>query len=281
MLPGALVGDPTFGDPPHPAGARDAGLQPGGLRGGLDAPSAGSHDSTVSLWCESGVHSEQGPPGPVAAGGRGWGAPLLANTPTGPPPPQVLPACAGPRAAAVGADAPRGAPAGPGALTRRVLRNGPGADQVGWAAAQGVGAQSWPHVLTAPRAPTSAAACSPSSSAAITAPTSPSMTASSRSSPRARRPRKRCPRPLPRPAPRPPQPCLLPSLFLSLSLSRPNVVLGVTNPFFIKTLQHWPHILRVGEPKTSGEAVPASTQGPWGHAWGLVGSEPAETELRP
>ncbi|XP_073940864.1 protein DENND6B isoform X2 [Castor canadensis] len=33
----------------------------------------------------------------------------------------------------------------------------------------------------------------------------------------------------------------------------PNVVLGVTNPFFIKTLQHWPHVLRIGEPKTSGD----------------------------
>ncbi|VDD88152.1 unnamed protein product [Enterobius vermicularis] len=29
--------------------------------------------------------------------------------------------------------------------------------------------------------------------------------------------------------------------------SPPHVVLGVTNPFFIKTLQHWPHILRVDE----------------------------------
>ncbi|NXV67418.1 DEN6B protein, partial [Molothrus ater] len=33
----------------------------------------------------------------------------------------------------------------------------------------------------------------------------------------------------------------------------PNIVVGVTNPFFIKTLQHWPHILRVGEPRMSGE----------------------------
>ncbi|XP_077025373.1 protein DENND6B isoform X3 [Tamandua tetradactyla] len=33
----------------------------------------------------------------------------------------------------------------------------------------------------------------------------------------------------------------------------PKVVLGVTNPFFIKTLQHWPHILRVGEPRMSGD----------------------------
>uniref|UniRef100_A0A4X2JU33 DENN domain containing 6B n=1 Tax=Vombatus ursinus TaxID=29139 RepID=A0A4X2JU33_VOMUR len=33
----------------------------------------------------------------------------------------------------------------------------------------------------------------------------------------------------------------------------PNVVLGVTNPFFIKTLQHWPHILRIGELKMSGD----------------------------
>lgn len=34
---------------------------------------------------------------------------------------------------------------------------------------------------------------------------------------------------------------------------RPNIVVGVTNPFFIKTLQHWPHILRVGELRMSGE----------------------------
>ncbi|XP_041458925.1 protein DENND6A-like [Lytechinus variegatus] len=28
----------------------------------------------------------------------------------------------------------------------------------------------------------------------------------------------------------------------------PSVILGVTNPFFAKTLQHWPHIVRIGEP---------------------------------
>ncbi|XP_037016638.2 protein DENND6B isoform X2 [Artibeus jamaicensis] len=40
--------------------------------------------------------------------------------------------------------------------------------------------------------------------------------------------------------------------FTTRTQAPPNVVLGVTNPFFIKTLQHWPHILRVGEPKMSG-----------------------------
>lgn len=33
----------------------------------------------------------------------------------------------------------------------------------------------------------------------------------------------------------------------------PNVVLGVTNPFFIKTFQSWPHILRLGEIKMAGD----------------------------
>nr|XP_009488180.1 PREDICTED: protein DENND6B [Pelecanus crispus] len=33
----------------------------------------------------------------------------------------------------------------------------------------------------------------------------------------------------------------------------PNIIVGVTNPFFIKTLQHWPHILRVGELRMSGD----------------------------
>ncbi|XP_038667555.1 protein DENND6B isoform X2 [Scyliorhinus canicula] len=33
----------------------------------------------------------------------------------------------------------------------------------------------------------------------------------------------------------------------------PNVTLGVTNPFFIKTFQHWPHIIRIGEVRMSGD----------------------------
>uniref|UniRef100_A0A8C8RKE2 DENN domain containing 6B n=1 Tax=Pelusios castaneus TaxID=367368 RepID=A0A8C8RKE2_9SAUR len=33
----------------------------------------------------------------------------------------------------------------------------------------------------------------------------------------------------------------------------PNIVVGVTNPFFIKMLQHWPHVLRIGELKMSGD----------------------------
>ncbi|KAJ3602543.1 hypothetical protein NHX12_030295 [Muraenolepis orangiensis] len=33
----------------------------------------------------------------------------------------------------------------------------------------------------------------------------------------------------------------------------PSVILGVTNPFFAKTLQHWPHIVRIGDMKQAGE----------------------------
>ena len=33
---------------------------------------------------------------------------------------------------------------------------------------------------------------------------------------------------------------------------RPNVILGVTNPFFVKTLQHWPHVVRIGDMSSSG-----------------------------
>lgn len=36
------------------------------------------------------------------------------------------------------------------------------------------------------------------------------------------------------------------------SLRRPSVILGVTNPFFAKTLQHWPHIIRIGDMKQAG-----------------------------
>ena len=34
---------------------------------------------------------------------------------------------------------------------------------------------------------------------------------------------------------------------------RPSVVLGVTNPFFAKTLQHWPHVIRIGESSSNGK----------------------------
>ncbi|XP_026857939.1 DENN/MADD domain containing 6Aa isoform X1 [Electrophorus electricus] len=33
----------------------------------------------------------------------------------------------------------------------------------------------------------------------------------------------------------------------------PSVILGVTNPFFAKTLQHWPHIIRIGDMKQTEE----------------------------
>ncbi|TNN65211.1 Protein DENND6A [Liparis tanakae] len=36
-------------------------------------------------------------------------------------------------------------------------------------------------------------------------------------------------------------------------VGRPSVILGVTNPFFAKTLQHWPHIIRIGDMKQAGE----------------------------
>ncbi|XP_036122480.1 protein DENND6A isoform X6 [Molossus molossus] len=38
-----------------------------------------------------------------------------------------------------------------------------------------------------------------------------------------------------------------------VDLFRPSVILGVTNPFFAKTLQHWPHIIRIGDLKPAGE----------------------------
>ncbi|GAB6022992.1 Protein dennd6a, variant 2 [Chamberlinius hualienensis] len=35
--------------------------------------------------------------------------------------------------------------------------------------------------------------------------------------------------------------------FTTKTQSPPPVILGVTNPFFAKTLQHWPHIIRLGD----------------------------------
>lgn len=42
------------------------------------------------------------------------------------------------------------------------------------------------------------------------------------------------------------------SLTIACLFSRPNVILGVTNPFFIKTFQSWPHIIRLSELKMAG-----------------------------
>ena len=41
--------------------------------------------------------------------------------------------------------------------------------------------------------------------------------------------------------------------FLVLSFHcSPLMILGVTNPFFTKTLEHWPHIVRIGELGSKG-----------------------------
>ncbi|XP_063164926.1 protein DENND6B isoform X9 [Candoia aspera] len=49
-----------------------------------------------------------------------------------------------------------------------------------------------------------------------------------------------------------PAPLVLPSVS-ELDLFSPSVLLGVTNPFFIKMLQHWPHILRLGDLRMAGD----------------------------
>ncbi|KAF8938221.1 Protein dennd6a [Dissophora ornata] len=36
--------------------------------------------------------------------------------------------------------------------------------------------------------------------------------------------------------------------FCNKSLPPSSIVLGVTNPFFVKTLEHWPHIVKIGKP---------------------------------
>ncbi|KAJ8387350.1 hypothetical protein AAFF_G00157270 [Aldrovandia affinis] len=41
--------------------------------------------------------------------------------------------------------------------------------------------------------------------------------------------------------------------YTSRTQAPPNVILGVTNPFFIKTFQHWPHVIRLGDLKMSGD----------------------------
>nr|XP_057925211.1 protein DENND6B isoform X2 [Doryrhamphus excisus] len=42
--------------------------------------------------------------------------------------------------------------------------------------------------------------------------------------------------------------------FTTRTQAPPNVILGVTNPFFIKTFHSWPHVLRLGETNMTGHA---------------------------
>lgn len=43
--------------------------------------------------------------------------------------------------------------------------------------------------------------------------------------------------------------------YMSKTLNPPPIILGVTNPYFTKTLQHWPHIVRVTDTLKKGKYV--------------------------
>lgn len=43
--------------------------------------------------------------------------------------------------------------------------------------------------------------------------------------------------------------------FMSKTLNPPPIILGVTNPYFSKTLQHWPHIVRVTDTSKKGKCT--------------------------
>ncbi|KAF9163707.1 hypothetical protein DFQ26_002228 [Actinomortierella ambigua] len=55
-----------------------------------------------------------------------------------------------------------------------------------------------------------------------------------------------------------------------------SIVLGVTNPFFVKTLEHWPHVIKIGKPK----ATRPNNRLVGGHAVASKGSEAAR-HIRP
>ena len=42
-------------------------------------------------------------------------------------------------------------------------------------------------------------------------------------------------------------------------IASPQVILGVTNPFFAKALEHWPHIIRLADITNSSEEAYASS----------------------
>ncbi len=42
---------------------------------------------------------------------------------------------------------------------------------------------------------------------------------------------------------------------------RPPVILGVTNPFFVKMLDHWPHLIRLADQSESEDDFPGGRGG--------------------
>lgn len=43
--------------------------------------------------------------------------------------------------------------------------------------------------------------------------------------------------------------------FITKTLVPPPIILGVTNPYFSKTLDHWPHIVRVTDTTKKGKYI--------------------------
>lgn len=43
--------------------------------------------------------------------------------------------------------------------------------------------------------------------------------------------------------------------YMTKTLNPPHIILGVTNPYFSKTLQHWPHIVRVTDTSKKGNYI--------------------------
>ena len=58
--------------------------------------------------------------------------------------------------------------------------------------------------------------------------------------------------------------CTLQACTCTCMSIRPQVMLGVTNPFFAKALEHWPHIIRLADITNSSEdayATPSAGSG--------------------
>ncbi len=51
------------------------------------------------------------------------------------------------------------------------------------------------------------------------------------------------------------------TLYTLINFYRPQVILGVTNPFFVKTLDNWPHLIRLADQSDSEEDFPGSRGG--------------------
>ena len=68
---------------------------------------------------------------------------------------------------------------------------------------------------------------------------------------------------------------------LSSSTGPPRIILGVTNPFFTKTLSHWPNLIKLGGLEKDKKGGSDTLSPDTGQSKGVLSSSPSSSSYRP